>query len=79
MWHRIDYILMRQSQITFCWDVSVIRQTDCWTDHRLLRAKITLQYRSLVVRQYVRHRFATYKLGDRNISLAFNEEVCWKG
>ena len=48
---------------------------DCWTDHRLLRGKITLRYRSLVARQHVRHRFAAYKLNDRNFSLAFNKEV----
>ena len=75
MWHCIDYILMRQSQRTFSRDVSVIHRTGCWTDHRLLRAKITLRYRSLVARQHVRCRFAAYKLSDRNVSMAFNEEV----
>ena len=29
IWHCIDYILMRQSQRTFCWDISVIRRADC--------------------------------------------------
>ena len=75
MWHCIDYILMRQSQRTFSRDVSVIHRADCWTDHRLLRAKITLWYRSLVARQHVRHRFAAYKLSDWNVSMAFNEEI----
>ena len=48
MWHCIDYILMTQSQRNFCRDVSVICRADCWTDHRLLRAKITLWYKSSV-------------------------------
>ena len=52
-----------------------MRRADCWTEHRLLRAKITLRCRSLVARQHVRCRFAAYKLSDRNVSLAFNEEV----
>ena len=41
-WHCIDYILMRNTQRKFCRDVSVIRKADCWTDHKLLRAKIGL-------------------------------------
>lgn len=80
MWYciRIDYVLMRQSQRTFYWDVSIIRSADCWTDHKLLRAKITLQLKSLVARQHVRCRFAAYKLRDRNVGIAFNEEVIEK-
>ena len=42
-WHCIDYILMRITQRKFCHNVSVIRRADCWTDHKLLRAKIGLQ------------------------------------
>ena len=56
-------------------DVSVIRRADCWTDHRLRQAKITLRYRSLVAQQPVRRHFAAYKLSNRNVGLAFNEEV----
>ena len=44
-----------------------------WTDHRLLTS--TLRYRPLVTHQYVRHRFAAYKLRDWNLGLACNEEV----
>ena len=34
---------MRQTEGKFCRDVSVICQADCWTDHKLLRAKVALQ------------------------------------
>jgi len=75
MWHCIDYVLMRQSQRSFCRDVSVIHRADCWTDHKLLHAKITLRHKPLVARQHLRRRFAGYKLRDRSVGVAFNDDV----
>ena len=43
-WHCIDYIIMRQKQRSWCCDVSVLRSADCWTDHKLLRAQMRLQF-----------------------------------
>ena len=78
MWHCIDYVLMRQPQRTFCRDILVIHRADCWTDHKLLRAKLTLQHKPLVARQHMRYRFASYKLRNRTVGIAFNEEVVCK-
>jgi len=74
-WHCIDYVLMRQSQRSFCRDVLVVRRADCWTDHKLLHAKITLRHKPLVARQHLRRCFAGYKLRDRSVGVAFNDEV----
>ena len=38
-WHCIDYMIVRKAR---CLDVSVMRGADCNTDHRLLRAKLTV-------------------------------------
>ena len=48
MRHCIDYVLMKQSQRNFCGGVSVIRRADCWANHKLLCAKITLRHEPLV-------------------------------
>ena len=42
LWHCIEFILMRQCQRKFCHDVSVLCKAVCWTDHKLLRAKLFL-------------------------------------
>ena len=38
----IDFVLMRASQRVHCRDVRVMRGANCWTDHRLVRAKINI-------------------------------------
>ena len=75
IWHYIDYILMKQSQRIFCWDVSVFAWADCWTDNRIMQAKITLRYKLLVAKQHVGCCFTAYKLRDQDVGLAFNKEV----
>ena len=41
--HMIDLIVMRGEQRA-CWrDVKVMRGANCWTDHRMVRAKLKLQ------------------------------------
>ena len=42
-WHCIDYVVMRQKQRRLCRDVGVVRSADCWTDHKLLCAKILMK------------------------------------
>ena len=44
-WHCIDYIIMRQAQRRLCYDAAVLRTAECWTDHKLLRAKVKLRAR----------------------------------
>ena len=42
VWHCIDYVLMKKRQKWLCFDVGILRSADCWTDHKLLRAKVRL-------------------------------------
>ena len=44
---RHQNILIRQSQRRRCQDVQVMRGAECFTDHRLLRAKIQIDGKSL--------------------------------
>ena len=46
-WHSIDFILMRQSQRRRCIDVQVMRGADCWSDHKMVRAKLHLNWKPL--------------------------------
>ena len=41
-WYCIDYVIMKQGQRRWCSDVSVVRSAECWTDHKLLRARLYL-------------------------------------
>lgn len=36
----IDFVVMRAGQRVFCRDVQVMRAANCWTDHKLVRAKL---------------------------------------
>jgi len=38
-WHMIDYVLVRKQDIKDISSVRVMRGAECWTDHRLVRAK----------------------------------------
>ena len=40
--HMIDFIVMREGQRMFCTDVKVMRGANCWSDHRLVRAKLRI-------------------------------------
>ena len=74
-WHCIDYIIMRQSQRRLCRDVSVLRSAECWTDHKLLRAKMKLKCPTKVANAKTRKRFAVIGLLDEHIRKRFNEDV----
>ena len=47
IWHCIDHLLTRQGQRRRCHDVQVMRGAECFTDHRLLRAKIQIDSKVL--------------------------------
>ena len=40
--HMIDYVVLRASQRVFCTDVRVMRGANCWSDHRIVRAKLRM-------------------------------------
>ena len=39
-WHLIDYVLIRKRDMRDICSVRAMRGADCWTDHRLVRAKV---------------------------------------
>ena len=44
-WHLLDYIIVRKRDRQDLRLVSVCRSAECWTDHRLVRAKLRLKIR----------------------------------
>ena len=75
-WYYIDYIIMRQKQMSWCCDVSVLRPVDCWTDHKLLRAQMKLQCITRRKSTNTRKKFGISALPSRVISGKFSREVC---
>ena len=41
--HMIDYVVMCASQRMFCIDAQVMRGVNCWSDHRMVRAKLLVK------------------------------------
>ena len=41
--HTIDFVMMRAEQRVHCKDVRAMRGVNCWTDHMLVRAKLTFR------------------------------------
>ena len=41
-WHLIDYIFVRKGDVKDVHSVRTMRGAECWTDHRLVRAKFGL-------------------------------------
>ena len=65
--HMIDFIVMRTSQKRCCLDVQVMRVTDCWTDHYLVRGRLRMMLpQTAVIKKrplpFAVHRFAMPKM-----------------
>ena len=78
LWHCIDYSFMRQCQRNFCHVVSVLHKADCWTHHKLVRAKLFLTGNCHVLQQPIRRQFAPYKSCDDNNCCAFMDAAVIK-
>ena len=55
---------MRKSQRRLCNDVFVVRSAECWTDHKLLKAKLMLRESPKPKKPVKRKRFAVSRLSD---------------
>ena len=42
-WHKLDHVLVRQGDIQDVHSTRVMRGAECWTDHRLVRSKLSLR------------------------------------
>ena len=56
-WYCIDFVIIRQRQRHMCCDVTVLRTADCWIDHKLLQAQLTIHYPTMKPRVATKKRF----------------------
>ena len=69
-WHLLDYVITRQSDrqdVSIC---RVMRGSDCWTDHRLIRAIIRMQIRPVTRKKSGQARLNCRALKDPDKCLA---------
>ena len=78
-WHCIDYVLMRQNQKKLCIDAHVMRGAKCWSDHKMLRAKLAVAFshlpRSKRSKSNSQKHFNYSYLKDENIRSEFDSKV----
>ena len=74
-WHCIDYILMKKRQKWLCSDDGVLRSTDCWTDDKLLRAKLQLRVPLKKKGGELRKRYAVTRLKDATVREKYSDAV----
>jgi hypothetical protein len=65
-WHMIDYVIVRRRDMSDVQITRVMRGADCWTDHSMLRSKMSLRLRRTVRPQGVKlpRRLNVDKLGQ---------------
>ncbi len=56
-------------------DVSVVRSAECWTDHKLLKAKLQFQIPPTSPPKKTRARYAVSRLRDAEIRAQFSKAV----
>ena len=74
-WHCIDYVIMKQGQRRWCSDVSVVRSAECWTDHKLLRARLYLLLPPKTQKGQIRKRYAVARLSDTETREQYSRSV----
>ena len=68
-WHMIDFIITRKRDLQDINVVKVMRGAECWTDHRLVRAKLKLKIRT----KFHRKAITAQKL---DVAKLQSEEFC---
>ena len=74
-WHCIDYVIMRQKQRRLCRDVGVVCCANCWTDHKLLCARISMKVPRKPSASKIRSRFAVCSLKDSKVCEKYSSAV----
>ena len=74
-WHCIDYVIMRQNQRRLCCDVTVLRSADCWTDHKLLRARLQLKTPTRPAKSKTRRRYDVAALVNDSVREEYNKRI----
>lgn len=60
--HMIDLLVMRVAQRVCCRDVQVMRGANCWTDHKLVRAKLVVNLQHMHKRERRMLPFSVHQL-----------------
>ena len=55
-WHLLDFVLVRQTDRKDVLLTRVVREAECWTDHRLVRSTVCLQIRPLACKHKPKKR-----------------------
>lgn len=66
---------MRQNQKRLSCDVTVLCSADCWTNHKLLRARLQLKTSTRPAKSKTRRRYDVAALGDENVRKKYNKCV----
>ena len=73
--HTIDLIVMRAGQRMFCTDVQVMRGANCWTDHKMVRANLSVRPFHSQSRKKVTIPFAVHHLRDQAFRDRYREHL----
>ena len=73
--HMIDFVVMRTSQRSLCSDVQVMRGANCWSDHHMLRAKLTLKLNQPKPSKRRPIPFAIHRFGDHRTRELFSDSL----
>ena len=78
-WHLIDYIIVRRSDIKDVYITRAMRGAECWTDHRLIMAKVHMQVRPpLRLRGPKRRQLDCTRLGNPDARNDFRRSLAEK-
>ena len=69
---------MQQNQRRLCSDVSVLRSAECWTDHKLLWAKVQLMVPHKTATRKIRERIAVSNLRAVKVKDAYSKYMMKK-
>ena len=69
-WHLLDYVIVRKCDRRDIFQTRAMRGAECWTDHRLVRAKVRLQVRPLARKQKAKTRLNVKACNDPSVQRA---------
>ena len=74
-WHLLDYIIVRKSQACETLVTRAMRGAECWTDHRLILAKMRLRIRPRTRRTRAARKLDCSALKNAEIRNNFERKV----
>ena len=76
-WHLIDYVITRYRDLSDVRITRAMKGAECWTDHALLRCKLSLKVAHTARRQAApaNKKFNVSRLSDPSVKKAFSEKL----